>query len=230
MLEAFTISTLTARNRVSLTRIPRTDRWNAELHPSGSCGLRSGSCGLGLGFNRRCSGHRWGVASVRQHGRRRVVRAALVAVMAGVATSCAFFRAHGPPLPPQPQMVHVTMDEFNFLYSPPTSPGRVLFTVGNVGQDSHEMVIVSLPEDFPPLNEQLQSDTRRPVETIAVLPERLPGGTGQIAVDLAPGRYGMICFVRDPSGKTHAAMGMSSEFRISGMSAAESDLGQPRHP
>jgi hypothetical protein len=46
------------------------------------------------------------------------------------------------------------------------------------------------------------------------MPARPPGSTTSVAVDLAPGRYGLVCFLPDPDGQQHAQKGMSSEFRI----------------
>lgn len=75
--------------------------------------------------------------------------------------------------------------------------------------------MVILPEDFPSsIEDQLRSSTRRALAPLGVLPKRGPGATGTFAVDLAPGRYGLICFVRDADGQPHALRGMGSELRV----------------
>ena len=75
--------------------------------------------------------------------------------------------------------------------------------------------IVALPEDFPPLAEQLRSSTRTGVATLARILRRPPGEHGTIAVDLPPGRYGFLCFVADADGVAHAVKGMAAEIRVS---------------
>ncbi|HUP70497.1 MAG TPA: hypothetical protein VM142_11890 [Acidimicrobiales bacterium] len=117
-------------------------------------------------------------------------------------------------LPPGPAKVSVAMSENRFAYQPPRSTGRVVFEARNEGHVDHELVLVIVPEDLPPLDEQLRSGTRRVIATLASVPRRQPGRRGTFAVDLEPGRYGIICFVQDADGVQHAQKGMSSEFRL----------------
>ena len=128
--------------------------------------------------------------------------------------SCVVGGAARSVLPPPPGAVQVKMREYAFDYSKAIAPGRVVFRVTNVGRLSHSLTLVSLPEEFPPLDEQLHSDTRRAAATIARLPARSAGSTGTFAVDLQPGRYGLVCFVQDDDGIIHALKGMNSEFRV----------------
>lgn len=128
-----------------------------------------------------------------------------------VAASC---EASPPSLPAGPATVGITMSEHRFSYEPPTSTGRVVFAVRNEGRVDHELVLVEVPADLPPLEDQLRSANRRVIATLASVPRRQPGRTGTFAVDLAPGRYGLICFVEDADGVQHAQKGMSSEFRL----------------
>lgn len=129
------------------------------------------------------------------------------------ASACA--RSEGAALlPARPQTVDVVMREYRFDYTPPASAGRVVFNVRNGGRLHHDLVLVLLPEDVPPLAEQLRGSDRRVVATIASVPDRAPGQRATFATDLAPGRYGLICFVKDADGVQHAQKGMSSEFRV----------------
>jgi hypothetical protein len=41
-----------------------------------------------------------------------------------------------------------------------------------------------------------------------------PGKSDAFAVDLAPGRYAMVDFVRDREGVINGLKGMNSEFRV----------------
>ena len=117
--------------------------------------------------------------------------------------------------PPPAPVVDVAMAEYRFEYAPPARAGRVVFRARNLGQLEHELVLVYLPEDFPPVREQLESSKRRPVSNLGRSPVRPPGATGTFAVDLAAGRYALVCFVKDADGNQHAVKGMAAEFRIS---------------
>lgn len=106
------------------------------------------------------------------------------------------------------------MDEYRFEHDLPVPAGRVIFRIRNVGSITHRLAVVPLPEDFPPIQEQLLGTERRFIGPVAGIYERRPGSTGTFAVDLAPGqRYAMICFVVDLDEKSHAVKGMTSEFR-----------------
>ena len=117
-------------------------------------------------------------------------------------------------LPPGPATVQVTMSDNRFGYRPPRATGRVVFEARNEGRVDHELVLVIVPEDLPPLDAQLRSGSRRVIATLAGVPRRQPGRRGAFAVDLEPGRYGIICFIEDADGVQHAQKGMSSEFRV----------------
>lgn len=103
----------------------------------------------------------------------------------------------------------------NRFEHPPTAPvGRQVFRVTNAGGAEHALVVISLPEEVPPIAEQLRSGDRRGVPTFAKLPSRPPGSDDVFAVELAAGRYALVCFVTDPDGVSHALKGMASEFRV----------------
>jgi hypothetical protein len=106
------------------------------------------------------------------------------------------------------------MAEYRFDHAPETRPGRVVFRVTNAGSQAHSLVLVELDEDLPPIDQQLHSDVRRAVPTLAQVPERPPGSSDVFAADLVPGRYGFVCFVKDADGVSHSLKGMSSEIRV----------------
>lgn len=118
--------------------------------------------------------------------------------------------------PPAPHVVPVSMTEYRYGYEPPSSPGRIVFEARNVGRLDHELVLISVPEDIPPIDQQLRSDKRLVVPTVARLAPRGPGHRGTFAVDLEPGRYALVCFVKDADGAQHDKKGMSAEFTIKG--------------
>lgn len=106
------------------------------------------------------------------------------------------------------------MSDYRFEHKPVFPQGRVVIRAPNAGAVDHQLTMVALPEDFPPIAEQLRSENRRAVATVALIPRTPPGRTGTLAVDLAPGRYALICYLEDPDGQQHFAKGMSSEFRV----------------
>ena len=106
------------------------------------------------------------------------------------------------------------MTEHRFEHVAAVPAGRQFFRIRNAGSQLHSLVLVSIDEDVPPILEQLRSENRRGAATFAKLPHRPPGSQDTFAVDLTPGRYGLICFVVDPDGVSHALKGMASEIRV----------------
>ena len=151
-------------------------------------------------------------------GRRRQGSAALavLAVMGVVATSCSTTTTRSA-LPESPPEVVVTMNEYTFEHRSPVPAGRVVFRVRNEGKIDHRLTILPLPEDVPPIQEQMRGAERRVSARFAGIPTRPPGTTGMFAVDLVPGaRYAMVCFVLDRDDVSHAQKGMATEFRAGG--------------
>lgn len=134
----------------------------------------------------------------------------------GAATACSGKDrevARGP-LPPAPPEVVVTMDEFSFEHQSTIPAGRVVFRAVNVGELGHRLSVLPIDDDVPPIKEQLRGSERRSAEPLGGLSARPPGGAGSFAVDLRPGqRYALVCFIVEPDGRSHAQLGMASEFR-----------------
>lgn len=131
-----------------------------------------------------------------------------------VATSCTSESSSDTYLPPSPPVIEVTMREYSFTHEQAVPGGQVVFRVHNAGTEDHELLLALLPEDLPPIDEQLRGPTRRGLGTVARMLTHPPGSTGTFAVFLEPGRYAMICFLRDAKGVPNALKGMSSEFRV----------------
>jgi len=104
------------------------------------------------------------------------------------------------------------MREFRFDHGA-LPRGRVVIRAVNRGHIDHRLSIVPLPDDLPPIQEQLHGTSRRALSTLAAVAETPAGGSGAVAVDLAPGRYAFICFIT-ANGQSHALNGMASEFRV----------------
>ncbi len=141
--------------------------------------------------------------------------AAWAASLALLFPSCVIAGRPDPtPLPPAAGLVKVAMAEYRFDVDAPARRGRVVFQVDNVGTVDHALTLIQIPEDYPPLDEQLRGEERRGAATVARVPARPPGKGSRFAADLGPGRYGFVCFVADADGVIHALKGMSAEFRV----------------
>lgn len=118
-------------------------------------------------------------------------------------------------LPPPPPVVQVTMAEYRFENVAEVRRGRVVVRAHNRGMLGHQLVLVKLPDDLEgTLDQQLHSAERRPVQTLQLMPTVAAGGDAVFAADLAPGRYGFVCFITDAAGQSHALKGMNSELRV----------------
>lgn len=118
------------------------------------------------------------------------------------------------PLPRPPAEVDVFMREYRFDYRAPTAATRMVLRARNVGREEHQLRLLALPENLPPLQKQLRSKRRRAVGTLGFIRAMRPGKRGVFAVELFPGRYGLVCFLRDSDGVLHWRKGMVSEFRV----------------
>jgi hypothetical protein len=107
------------------------------------------------------------------------------------------------------------MREYRFDYDRSSMPrGRAVFRATNMGHRAHEIVLERLPQDFPPINAQLHSKTRRALPTLAYLHPVQPGRSDAFAFELTRGRYAVLSFVKGRDGVSDALKGMNSEFRV----------------
>lgn len=115
--------------------------------------------------------------------------------------------------------IGLTLMEYSFALSQTPTAGTHTFTVTNQGKEAHEVVLVQLApgvtmdqavawfeggEQGPP-----------PVAPVGGLSGMNPGQVQNFTADLAPGTYGLICFVPGPDGAPHFAHGMAATFTIS---------------
>lgn len=145
--------------------------------------------------------------------RTRRVRAGLWRVAICLAVAGPACRSD-PALPPKPLSVRVTMDEYRFSRVSTIAAGRVVFNFHNDGALRHGPAMIPLPNDVPPIAEQVRGTNRRSVAPVAGIAASPRGSTRPVAVDLAAGRYAIVCFIVDPDGRSHAVKGMATEFRV----------------
>lgn len=128
-------------------------------------------------------------------------------------TSCTS-TASGAPLPRAPNVVDVRMTEYRFDYPPVVPSGRVLFRITNAGKELHDLIMVPLPEEDPPLAAMLADNMRQVLTPYAGIRDQVRGAGATFAVDLVAGRrYAMLCVLADAQGRSHSVLGMASEFR-----------------
>lgn len=140
---------------------------------------------------------------------RRVAIAGLLLVTAACATPPAVR------LPEAPPTAEVVLDEFSISAPEELGSGRVIFRVTNGGTLRHEVIVIEVPADVVSLEEELRSEEGRATTTLSVIPPQEPGDGTVFALDLAPGRYGLLCFLRGGEGREpHALRGMNAEFVV----------------
>jgi hypothetical protein len=120
----------------------------------------------------------------------------------------------GAALPPSATIINIRMTEYHFAvrFSAPT--GRAVFRVFNAGRLNHNLTLEKLPSDFPPINVQLHSSTRRGAPAVAIMPTLRPGQSNIFAADLTPGRYAILSSVKGRDGVVDALEGMNAEIRV----------------
>lgn len=147
----------------------------------------------------------------RRHGRLCWSRG-VIAVAMVTAAACRG-SASGAPLPEASPIVDVTMRDNRFDFNPAIPSGQVVFRVHNDGKVAHELEMIPLQADIPPIDVQLHSSQRRNVVPTVELSARPPGGTGIFAAKLEAGvRYAFVCFLLGPDGRPYALEGMNAEF------------------
>ena len=88
--------------------------------------------------------------------------------------------------------------------------GSTTFTLTNVGNREHEMVVLKTDTPF----DQLEIDSEGKVsedDSVGEVPETPEGETGSFTVDLEAGAYVLVCNIAD-----HYGQGMRAAFTVTG--------------
>lgn len=151
----------------------------------------------------------------------------LVLVALGAVPGCSGDGETAAALPAQPEVVAVTLAEYSVDRRPDVvEAGRVVFEVHNAGRRDHSLTLFRIPDQVKgTLDEQLHSPRRLPASPLAVLATRRPGQDSYVALDLPPGRYGLVCFLKDADGTAYALKGMNGEVTVSPAEDADSPAG-----
>ncbi len=117
-----------------------------------------------------------------------------------------------------PADITVALRDYGFVLSGSPAPGHRVIEVRNNGDQTHEVELVRLAPG------KSVHDVLAWVEKPVGPPPGLPlggvsplarGGVASFEADLAPGHYGMICFLPDAKdGKPHHEHGMIQEFGV----------------
>lgn len=139
--------------------------------------------------------------------------AGTASAVALLTASCGNQAGEAPP-PPPPLFLDVTMRDYRFVHPRSVVPrGRIVFRVRNAGRHKHELTLVGLPAGLPLTD--LFRGRGHTFATLADLRDLQPGDGDTFAVELPPGRYAMLCFVKGRRGVVHAkGKGMVSELRV----------------
>lgn len=115
--------------------------------------------------------------------------------------------------------VTLTLSDYTFTFSKPLVAGKQMIKVENAAAQPHEVVLVQLApgktiEDLAKWVFEMKGPP--PGKPIGGIPAFMKGKNTFFEADLAPGDYGMICFVPDAKdGKMHYTHGMTQQFKIS---------------
>jgi hypothetical protein len=127
------------------------------------------------------------------------------------------------PVPEGVATVPMALSEYAFTFDKTaTSSGNFAFTVANVGQEEHELLLFKLDTNDALLDVAtafLEAEEFPPYAEFVTLGGFYKPGEGNTVVfegGLDPGRYGLICFFPAPDGTPHLALGMVNDFTVAG--------------
>jgi hypothetical protein len=112
----------------------------------------------------------------------------------------------------------LTMFDYGFRASRPLATGARRVLVRNAGKQPHEMELARLlpgktPADLAAWAEKMAGPP--PARFVGGVSPIAAGGANELALDLAPGHYVMLCFVPDAmDGKPHVAHGMVHDMEV----------------
>jgi uncharacterized cupredoxin-like copper-binding protein len=118
--------------------------------------------------------------------------------------------------------VHVSLGDHFILAEPASAPaGTITFEAKNVSTSArigHELIVLrtDLPlDDLPVTSTGAMDETSEEIEIVGQIGKLSPGNSKELAVDLEPGIYGLVCniYVED-EGESHYQRGMWSEFTV----------------
>lgn len=130
------------------------------------------------------------------------------------------FQAVSDEVPDGAEVIDLELTEFLFTFDPDEIPsdGNFAFNATNDGEQVHEVVVISIPEDGD-LQSAIEAAGAGEVEPLAFKVFIQPGQDVNVAFEepLAPGRYGLVCALpdtSDPEMPPHFEKGMLAQFTV----------------
>lgn len=161
---------------------------------------------------------------------RRIRVGAAVALM----TATAAVIANSPALDASATARTVTITAFDYAFIAPDSIASGLTTIRlvNTGPELHHVQLIRLDEGhtMADLFAALKAGGPPPKWAVDVGGPNspVPGGESAATLDLAPGRYAIVCFIPSPDGTPHIMKGMARElFVTAARGAGVSQAGAP---
>jgi hypothetical protein len=117
----------------------------------------------------------------------------------------------------------IELNNFSYTIPKPLTAGKQIIEVVNKGSQDHELVLVQLPPNHTIMDfgRHFMPDAPTaggplPGKPIGGIVGLGPGEHAYFYADLAPGRYGLICFWPDTAGDRHPhfTKGMMADFTI----------------
>lgn len=112
----------------------------------------------------------------------------------------------------------VSLSDYSFAMPDSIGAGKHVIRVENSAAQPHEFFIAKLndgktPEDLAKWVEKMQGPP--PATPIGGTTAFVPGIVNVVSVDLAPGNYGLFCFIPDAKdGKPHVVHGMLRKLKV----------------
>jgi len=146
-------------------------------------------------------------------------RLAAVAGLAVVAVAISACGAAATPTPAGPPTVDVTFQEWAIEPSVvEVKAGQVTFNAKNLStKEEHEMVVVKTDLglfDLPKGSDGKVDEEGAGMTAVGEISETAAGASGTVTLDLAPGKYLLICNIVDADGTAHYGSGMSTAFTV----------------
>lgn len=167
------------------------------------------------------------MTAMRPTGKRQwMVTVTLMLGIAMLQTGCTADHS-GEPLPPSGPVVEALIAGHELELERSMPAGRVVVRLTNAGDERHQLTVLRLAEDSPPIEEQLEPGDYEPPEVVARVAELKPGETGMVAVELTAGeRYALVDLSESTDARLHARLGVATEFRA----RARNGTATPRSP
>ena len=115
--------------------------------------------------------------------------------------------------------VEVTLEDFAVEPAPDSVPaGNVTFQATNAGRYGHALMVAKTDLELAALPSTATGmlDPRAPgIEVVGEIDGMAPGGSGEVTVTLAAGKYILLCNIYDDNG-AHFRRGMLTAFTVTG--------------